>query len=251
MGRALKRAEKLTLPKMKQDNHRQKLIDQGVLIIADLAKQAPNNSYSPPTEYRDTEFTCVDCGKEEVWTAKQQQWWYEVVKGSINAGAIRCRDCRRIDRLVKKAAQWPLSKKPVVVVLETDHSRTRRMKQILSKFDPELVMVSRLTNQGIWHVLPGTRIISVSCEWLSGHEKKSELLRYFLCQRLRRPALFHGVATESSRHVAESFRQAGWNVAEVDGSKADWIESDWQEAVSSFLKLKRCGKVPSDATTNQ
>ncbi len=228
---------------------RQKMIADGSLILADLSKQAPNNSYCPPTEYSDTEFTCVDCGKEEVWTVRQQQWWYEVAKGSINAGAIRCRDCRRIDRLVKKAAQWPLSKKPIAVVLETDDSQTRRMKQILTKLDPELVMVSRPTtrgwDRGIWHVLPGTRFISLGSEWLACDEWSSQttgkFVSYLQHQRLRRPMLFHGSTTDLKRKVAESVRLAGWKVVEVDGSKADWIESDWRDAVSSLLKLKNAG----------
>jgi hypothetical protein len=63
-------------------------------IPADLSQRAPNNSYSPPTFYRDYEFACVDCGKREVWTAEQQRWWYEVAKGSIYSGAKRCRACR-------------------------------------------------------------------------------------------------------------------------------------------------------------
>lgn len=70
----------------------------GDAIPADLGQQAPNNSYSPPTFYRDYEFTCVDCGGHEVWTAEQQKWWYEVAKGSIYSGAKRCRACRIVHR---------------------------------------------------------------------------------------------------------------------------------------------------------
>lgn len=39
-------------------------------IAADLTKQAPHGSYSPPLFYADQHFTCVDCGSEEVCTAK-------------------------------------------------------------------------------------------------------------------------------------------------------------------------------------
>ncbi|REK12234.1 MAG: hypothetical protein DWQ37_12625 [Planctomycetota bacterium] len=67
-------------------------------IPADLSQQAPNNSYSPPLFYVDQPFTCVDCGSDEVWTAEQQKWYYEVAKGPIQAMAIRCRDCRRKHR---------------------------------------------------------------------------------------------------------------------------------------------------------
>lgn len=64
-------------------------------VLADLSAQVPNNSYSPPPRYYvDREFTCVDCGREEVGTAEQQKWYYEVAKGSLYAIAIRCRDCR-------------------------------------------------------------------------------------------------------------------------------------------------------------
>jgi hypothetical protein len=67
-------------------------------IPANLSEQAPNNSYDPPRFYEDREFACVDCGKRELWTAEQQKWWFEVAKGSIYSGAIRCRDCRAARR---------------------------------------------------------------------------------------------------------------------------------------------------------
>ena len=68
-------------------------------VAADLSKQAPNNSYSlPKTYYVDQPFECVDCGKEEVWTASQQKWYCEVAKGSVFGRAVRCRACRRRKR---------------------------------------------------------------------------------------------------------------------------------------------------------
>ncbi|WP_238945951.1 zinc-ribbon domain containing protein [Vandammella animalimorsus] len=39
-------------------------------------------------------FTCCRCGAQEVWTAKQQKWWYEVAHGPIYSGAKHCRACR-------------------------------------------------------------------------------------------------------------------------------------------------------------
>ena len=70
-------------------------------IAADLTQQAPNNSYSPPLYYVDYPFTCVDCGSQEVWTAEQQKWYYEVAKGPIYPFAIRCRKCRQAERDVQ------------------------------------------------------------------------------------------------------------------------------------------------------
>ena len=71
-------------------------------IRANLDKQAPNNSYDVLAHYADKEFICVDCGKREVWTAKQQQWWYEVAKGPIQSTAVRCHVCRRRRREEKQ-----------------------------------------------------------------------------------------------------------------------------------------------------
>lgn len=70
-------------------------------VAADRSQQAPNNSYSARYYYRDIEFTCADCGSEEVWKAKDQKWYYEVVKGPIYAGPKRCRACRKKQREMK------------------------------------------------------------------------------------------------------------------------------------------------------
>ena len=70
-------------------------------VAGDRSQQAPNNSYSAVYYYRDIEFTCADCGSEEVWKAKDQKWYYEVVKGPIYAGPKRCRACRKKQREMK------------------------------------------------------------------------------------------------------------------------------------------------------
>ena len=66
-------------------------------VKAEPTQLAHNNSWSPaPLFYVDKEFTCVDCGSHEIWTAKQQKWWYEIIKGQIYSIAVRCRRCRNI-----------------------------------------------------------------------------------------------------------------------------------------------------------
>lgn len=64
---------------------------------------APYNSYGDPEFvtrgfYVDEPFICVGCGKEEVWTATRQKWWYEIAKGHPYTKASRCRACRRRER---------------------------------------------------------------------------------------------------------------------------------------------------------
>lgn len=90
--------------KKSADQCRDHEIQTGEVILADLSQQAKNNSYDPPQEYRDYQFTCRDCGRVEIWTARQQQWWYEVAKGAIYSHAIRCRACRRKHRQANGSA---------------------------------------------------------------------------------------------------------------------------------------------------
>lgn len=58
-----------------------------------------------PDFYYDKEFQCRDCGKFEVWTPRQQKWWYEEIGGNIETTALRCRPCRLKERLRKAEAR--------------------------------------------------------------------------------------------------------------------------------------------------
>jgi hypothetical protein len=70
--------------------------------VVNSALLRPHNSYGLTFEvrgyYEDLAFDCKDCGRQEVWTATQQKWWYEVAKGEVNSTAVRCRACRRRER---------------------------------------------------------------------------------------------------------------------------------------------------------
>ncbi|MCB1770887.1 MAG: zinc-ribbon domain containing protein [Candidatus Competibacteraceae bacterium] len=55
--------------------------------------------------YQDRPFQCKDCGKAEIWTAAQQQWWYEEAQGDVWITAIRCRACRRQERARRTEAR--------------------------------------------------------------------------------------------------------------------------------------------------
>ena len=69
-------------------------IPQGA-VSADTSKQVARNSYDEPVLfYVEKPFVCCDCDKQEVWTARQQKWYYEIAKGSLYATAIRCKACR-------------------------------------------------------------------------------------------------------------------------------------------------------------
>lgn len=74
-------------------------VRKGVIEPLDRSK-IKSKSVLPriPDYYENKTFTCVDCGSKEVWTAKQQKWWYEQAGGEIETTAIRCRKCRRKER---------------------------------------------------------------------------------------------------------------------------------------------------------
>jgi len=72
-------------------------------VPVDASALAPKNSYGAPDfvrrgYYLDKPFVCQGCGKDEVWTAAQQKWWYEVAKGYVYSEARLCRACRRRER---------------------------------------------------------------------------------------------------------------------------------------------------------
>jgi hypothetical protein len=112
-----RRAE-LSLRRQKKKQRRAQAASPAARIIragADTAPcntglLAPYNSYGAPGfvvrgYYVDTDFECVDCKAKETWRATQQKWWYEVAKGSVWAGARRCRSCRRAARGEKAEAR--------------------------------------------------------------------------------------------------------------------------------------------------
>lgn len=93
--RDAKRAEKRA---RKRKIARKPVIENGIPVNASLL--APTNSFGRPDFVRrgfyiDAAFTCKDCGKQEIWTPRQQKWWYEVAKGDMFTVATRCRPCRR------------------------------------------------------------------------------------------------------------------------------------------------------------
>jgi hypothetical protein len=76
----------------------------------DVDRLASTNSYGRPAfvergYYVDQPFTCRSCGLDEVWTARQQKWWYEIAQGDVWTAATRCRACRKRERDRKSEAR--------------------------------------------------------------------------------------------------------------------------------------------------
>jgi hypothetical protein len=101
--------------KVERSVERSELPKNAVLVSKELIL---NPSWSPIDWYErgyylDSPFTCVDCGVDEVWTATQQKWWYEVAKGYVYSHAKRCRACRRAKRETKTEARR-VTRRPTV-----------------------------------------------------------------------------------------------------------------------------------------
>lgn len=66
-------------------------------ITADASNLDHINTYGGlPEFYIDKPFRCRDCGKEEIWKAADQKWYYEEAKGHMDATAVRCHECRKV-----------------------------------------------------------------------------------------------------------------------------------------------------------
>jgi len=72
-------------------------------VNANHSELQHNNTYGAlPLFYVDRAFCCRDCGTDELWTAKNQKWWYEIAKGPIDSIAIHCSACRKIIQAKKR-----------------------------------------------------------------------------------------------------------------------------------------------------
>ena len=71
-------------------------------VPADQSKLDHINTYGLlPEFYIDRPFSCRECGKEEIWRAADQKWYYEEAKGHMDARAVRCHDCRKARKAKK------------------------------------------------------------------------------------------------------------------------------------------------------
>jgi hypothetical protein len=65
-------------------------------VAADHSRLDHVNTYgSLPEYYIDQPFICRNCGKREIWKARDQKWYYEEAKGHIDAFAVECHACRK------------------------------------------------------------------------------------------------------------------------------------------------------------
>jgi hypothetical protein len=82
--------------------------DHPSALPADHAKLSHINTYGTlPEFYIDRPFTCRQCGKEEIWKAADQKWYYEEAKGHIDAFAVECHDCRKAKRAGRQGKASP------------------------------------------------------------------------------------------------------------------------------------------------
>jgi hypothetical protein len=80
-------------------------IEKGTIIAVDKSRVVSRAAVPQvPDFYFDTWFGCKDCGRKELWTARQQQRWHEEQGGEIEAASVCCRGCRQQRKLRKQVA---------------------------------------------------------------------------------------------------------------------------------------------------
>jgi hypothetical protein len=102
-----RRREKQRLKELRVDRARriQLLLGRGMItdkseIPDDAIPVDPECStkaltWSPEIFYRDINFVCSDCAKEECWTADSQKHYFEVLRSSPYKYPKRCYECRQ------------------------------------------------------------------------------------------------------------------------------------------------------------
>jgi hypothetical protein len=71
-------------------------MDYATAQRADISKQ--HYTVCPRHWYVDATFVCRDCGREFVFTASEQRFWYEDRQFFVNSLPKRCVECRKADR---------------------------------------------------------------------------------------------------------------------------------------------------------
>lgn len=92
-AKELREAERIAqLPRDQQCNH-------PTALPADPEKLRHINTYgSLPEYYIDRPFSCRQCGRRQIWKARDQKWYYEEAKGHMDAIAVHCHECRKARR---------------------------------------------------------------------------------------------------------------------------------------------------------
>ncbi len=71
-------------------------------IRGDIRKQEfCRMCHTPRYYFEDIPRTCVQCGEDFIFGAKEQKYWYETLKFHFASEAIRCPKCRRLKRSIK------------------------------------------------------------------------------------------------------------------------------------------------------
>jgi hypothetical protein len=77
----------------------------GLAVDKDKLNISDSSCETAPLFYYDKIYNCVDCEKEEVWTAQQQKYWYEEERAYLGSHAIRCTLCRAWINALKEEQQ--------------------------------------------------------------------------------------------------------------------------------------------------
>lgn len=84
-------------------------MNYGTAVRAEVKKQ--NYTVCPRHWYIDATFRCVDCKQDFVFSASEQKCWYEQRRFYVDSKPIRCVACRKEERVRRREAQLPKSRR--------------------------------------------------------------------------------------------------------------------------------------------
>jgi hypothetical protein len=112
-------------------HQRERLFAESVLV-ADATKQ--NYSVFPCEFYVDVLRTCRDCSRPFIFFAREQRYWYETLRFSIDADCVLCSPCRRDARSVRRRLRR---------YSDLRHKQTRSPKELMFLVDDGAYLVAR------------------------------------------------------------------------------------------------------------
>jgi len=69
-------------------------------ILADPSRQ--NYTVVPRKIYVDVKRSCRSCARSFIFFAKEQQYWYEELRFFVDSDCVRCPECRRAERTLRR-----------------------------------------------------------------------------------------------------------------------------------------------------
>lgn len=167
-------------------------------VRGDVRKQAfCGHCHFPKYFYLDRAMVCVQCGKQFVFSAREQKYWYETLKFNFHSVAVRCLQCRRQRRTVSglrnqiAEAKRRLEARPADPgLLLSLADATLRHRRLTGEGDLDAAIHACRKAFRVWPRAISALALEAGCHAVAGRRSKAaQLYRAFLEKNPRGRAL--------------------------------------------------------------